>query len=90
MNHDSFKNDKLLLPIAARTVGVIGANLANFQIDTDQDHGGFKMIFSLKKNGQTYATSMDREMFRTPQFTEIKLLLSHVSIIGEAPYRDLL
>jgi len=86
---DSFKNDKLLLPIAARTVGVIGINLANFQIDTDHDHGGFKIIFSLQKNGQTHTTCMDREMFRTPQFTEIRSLLSQVSIIGEAPYRDL-
>jgi len=89
LTDDSFKSDKLLLPIAARTVVAIGANLANFQIDTDHDHGGFKIIFTLQKNGQTHATCMDREMFRTPQFTEIKLLLSQVLIIGEAPYRDL-
>ena len=86
---DSFKNDKLLLPIAARTVGAIGVNLANFQIDTDHDHGGYKLIFSLKKNGQTYATYIDREIFRTPQFTEIRSLLSQVSVIGEAPYKDM-
>jgi len=86
---DSFKNDKLLLPIAARTVGAIGVNLANFQIDTDHDHGGYKIIFSLKKNGQTYATDIDREIFRTPQFMEIRSLLSQVSVIGEAPYQDL-
>jgi DNA gyrase subunit B len=89
LTDDSFKNDKLLLPIAARTVGAIGVDLANFQIDTDQDHGGYKMMFSLKKNGQTHATSIDREIFRTPQFTEIRSLLSQVSIIGEAPYQDL-
>jgi len=89
LTDDSFKNDRFLLPIAARTVGVIGVNLANFQIDTDQDHGGFKIIFTLQKNGQTHVTPMDREIFRTPQFTEIKSLLAQVSIIGEAPYRDL-
>ncbi|MEN6623093.1 MAG: DNA topoisomerase (ATP-hydrolyzing) subunit B [Smithella sp.] len=86
---ESFKDDKLLLPIAARTVGVIGTDSANFQIDTDHDNGGFKIIFSLKKNGQTHAMCMDREMFRTPQFTEIRSLLSQVSIIGEAPYQDI-
>jgi DNA gyrase subunit B len=89
LTDDSFKNDVLLLPIAARTVGAIGTNLTNFQIDTDQDHGGFKIIIALKKNGQTHETFMDRETFRTPQFTEIKALLSQVSVIGEAPYRDL-
>jgi len=89
LTEDSFKNDRLLLPIAARTVGVIGTDLANFQIDTDHDHGGYKMVFLLKKNGQTYTTTIDRETFRTPQFAEIKSLLGQVSIIGEAPYRDL-
>ncbi len=89
LNDDSFKNDKLLLPIAARAVGIIGANLANFQIDTDQDHGGFKIIFSLLKNGEVQAKCMDRETFRSPQFTEIKSLLSQVAVIGEAPYRDI-
>ncbi|MEN6331389.1 MAG: DNA topoisomerase (ATP-hydrolyzing) subunit B [Smithella sp.] len=88
LTDESFKDDKLLLPIAARTVGVIGTSLANFQIDTDQDHGGFKIVFSLKKNGQTHAMCMDRETLRTPQFTEIRSLLSQVSIIGEAPYQD--
>ncbi len=86
---ESFKDDKLLLPIAARTVGVIGTDLANFQIDTDQDHGGYKIVFSMKKNGQTHAMCVDRETFRTPQFTEIRSLLSQVSIIGEAPYQDI-
>ncbi|HPK53013.1 MAG TPA: DNA topoisomerase (ATP-hydrolyzing) subunit B [Smithellaceae bacterium] len=89
LTEDSFKNDRLLLPIAARTVGVIGTDLANFQIDTDHDHGGYNMVFLLKKNGQTYTTTIDRETFRTPQFAEIKSLLGQVSIIGEAPYRDL-
>lgn len=89
LTDDSFKNDRLLLPIAARTVGVIGTDVANFQIDTDQDHGGFRMAFNLKKNGQTYTTTVNRETFRTPQFAEIKLLLTQVAIIGEAPYRDL-
>lgn len=89
LTDESFKDDKLLLPVAARTVGVIGTDLANFQIDTDQDHGGFKIVFSLKKNGQTHTTCMDRETFRTPQFTEIRSLLSQVSVIGEAPYQDI-
>ncbi|NMC96879.1 MAG: DNA gyrase subunit B, partial [Deltaproteobacteria bacterium] len=29
-----------------------------------------------------------REVFRTPQFTDIRSLLDQVSIMGEAPYRD--
>lgn len=89
LNDESFKDDKLLLPIAARTVGAIGTDSINFQIDTDPDHGGFKMIFIMKKDTHTYEKCVDRETFRRPQFAEIRLLLTQVSIIGEAPYRDL-
>lgn len=46
------------------------------------------MVFNLKKNGQVFANCIDRETFRTPQFTELKLLLGQVSIIGEPPYSD--
>ena len=30
----------------------------------------------------------DREIFRTPQFAEIRTLLGQIAIIGEPPYRD--
>ncbi len=89
LNDESFKDDKLLLPIAARTVGAIGTDSINFQINTDPDHGGFKIVFVIKKETHTYEKCMDRETFRRPQFAEIRLLLTQVSIIGEAPYRDL-
>lgn len=89
LNDDSFKDDKLLLPIAARTVGAIGTDQINFQIDTDPDHGGFKIVFIIKKDTHTYEKCLDRETFRRPQFAEIRLLLTQVSIIGEAPYQDL-
>jgi DNA gyrase subunit B len=31
---------------------------------------------------------MDRETFRSPQFTDIKAFLEQVSVVGEPPYRD--
>ncbi|HOW56377.1 MAG TPA: DNA topoisomerase (ATP-hydrolyzing) subunit B [Smithellaceae bacterium] len=88
LTDESFKNKSMLQQVAQRTGMAIGGQFAGFTVETDQDHGGFKIIFNVKKNGHSHTTCMNREIFCTPQFTEIKSLLSQVSIIGEAPYLD--
>ena len=62
--------------------------VADYRIEDDPDHGGYKMVFDLKNNGNIFTTCVDREIFRTPQFGEIRTLLGQVSILGEPPYRD--
>jgi DNA gyrase subunit B len=88
LTDDSFKSEKALASIAKRTGIAMGEVFADFQVEADQDHGGFKVVFNLKNNGQTFSTCVNREVFRTPQFTDIRSLLDQVSIIGEAPYSD--
>jgi DNA gyrase subunit B len=89
LNDESFKSETVLQPIAKRTLKAMKENAIDYVIEQDQDHGGYKIIFNLKKNEQVLANCLDRETFRTPQFSEIKLLLGQVSILGEPPYRDL-
>jgi DNA gyrase subunit B len=88
LTDDSFKSEKALTSIAKRTGIAMGEVFADFQVEADQDHGGFKVVFNLKNNGQTFSTCVNREVFRAPQFTDIRSLLDQVSIIGEAPYSD--
>jgi DNA gyrase subunit B len=88
LTDDSFKSEKALASIAKRTGIAMGEVFADFQVEADQDHGGFKVVFNLKNNGQTFSTCVNREVFRAPQFTDIRSLLDQVSIIGEAPYSD--
>ncbi len=88
LNDECFKSESNLNKIAKRTSKALGEDCADYIVETDQDHGGYKIVFNLKKNGQLFANCIDRETFRTPQFTEIKLQLSQISIIGEPPYRD--
>jgi DNA gyrase subunit B len=88
LNDECFKSEITLNKIAQRTSSVLSEDFVDYTIEVDQDHGGYKMVFNLKKNGQVFANCIDREIFRTPQFTEIKLLLGQVSIMGEPPYRD--
>ncbi len=88
LNDDSFKSEKALSSIAKRTGKALGESFADFEIEQDEDHGGFKMVFNLTKNGQTFPSCMTREVLRTPQFADIRSLLDQVSVMGEAPYRD--
>ncbi|MBN1364866.1 MAG: DNA topoisomerase (ATP-hydrolyzing) subunit B [Syntrophaceae bacterium] len=89
LTDDSFKSEKSLSSIAKRTGGALGESFTKFVIEQDEDHGGFQIVFKLKKkNGQTVSSYVNREVFRTPQFADIRSLLDQVSIIGEAPYSD--
>jgi DNA gyrase subunit B len=88
LTDDSFKNEKSLSSIAKRTGIALGEFFSDFAIEEDQDHGGFKMVFNLTKNGQIFSSCLNREVFRTPQFADIRSILEQVSIMGEAPYSD--
>ena len=88
LTEDSFKNEKALSSIAKRTGTALGESFADFNIEADEDHGGFKIVFNLTKNGQIFPSCLTREVFRTPQFADIRSLLDQVSIMGEAPYSD--
>jgi DNA gyrase subunit B len=88
LNDECFKSEITLNKIAQRTSSALSEDFVDYTIEADQDHGGYKMVFNRKKNGQVFANCIDRETFRTPQFTEIKLLLGQVSIMGEPPYSD--
>lgn len=88
LTDDSFKNQNALSAIAKRTGVALGDSFASFNLEQDEEHGGFKVVFHMKKNGQTAPSCVTREVFRTPQFTDIRSLLDQVSIMGEAPYSD--
>jgi DNA gyrase subunit B len=45
------------------------------------------MVFQLRRNGHLLTTCVDREIFRTPRFAELKAAISQVTLLGEAPYR---
>lgn len=86
---ETFQNENELLKIAGRTVVALGnETIVDYRIDEDPEHGGYKMIFSIRKNGTIAISCIDRETFLTPQFGEIRNQLAQVAILGEPPYLD--
>src|SRR4030042_6858660 len=72
LKDESFKSEKVLQPVAKRTLKAMKENVTDYVIEQDQDHGGYKIVFNIKKNGQAITNCMDRETFRAPQFTHMK------------------
>ena len=86
---ETFQNEHELLKVAGRTVVALGSDMiSDYRIDSDPDHGGYKIVFDIRQNGKMVTNCIDHETFRTPQFGEIRNLLGQVSVLGEPPYHD--
>ncbi len=82
-----FKTQDAMEKVLRRTVKVLGDALLEAMVDQDPEHGMYKMMFRLSRNGQERLTCIDRDMLKNPKFVEIKALLSQVIVMGEPPYR---
>jgi DNA gyrase subunit B len=59
----------------------------DFTVDMDQEHGLYKMVFTILQDGRRLTTCVDKDTVRTPKFTELKALINQLAVLGEAPYR---
>ena len=84
---NDFKSEKALLKVAKRTTKAIGERLVDCRPDADPAYeDGYRLILDYRMKGQIFRTVLDREIFKSPRFIEIKELLNQVSAIGEPPY----
>jgi DNA gyrase subunit B len=81
-----FNSEEALLKVARRTRMAIGERLEGDRTEPDPEHSGYKLMLDYRMKGKIFTTVLDREIFKTPRFIEIKELLNQVSILGEAPY----
>jgi DNA gyrase subunit B len=81
-----FDSEDALLKVARRTRMAVGARIETYRTEPDPEHSGFKLILDYRMKGQIFTTVLDREIFKSPRFIEIKELLNQVNILGEAPY----
>jgi DNA gyrase subunit B len=98
LTEGDFKSKEALTKVAKRTAkAAVGGsiqsqlefmeNIVDYAVEEDQEHGLYKMIFTIKKDGRSAVTCIDKDTIRSPKFTESKALLSQVTVLGEAPYR---
>jgi DNA gyrase subunit B len=83
---EDLNSEAALMKVAKRTKMAIGERLVGFRTEPDPEHSGFKLLLDYRMKGQVFATCIDKEIFKTPRFIEVKELLSQVGSLGEAPY----
>jgi DNA gyrase subunit B len=87
LTEEDFRAEEALTRVARRTAMALGDLLEGFSIDTDQEHGRWKIVFRVRRNGRILTTCVDRDVLRLPKFAEIRSLLNQIAVLGEAPYR---
>jgi DNA gyrase subunit B len=82
-----FSNQESLGKVAQRVSASLGNKLERFDLESDQEHGNWKICFYIKSNGNLTKTVFSVESFKLPKFTEIKALFIQIDALGTAPYK---
>jgi len=81
-----FMDDIILSKTGKRISNAVENRINSWWTDEDEEHGGYKLFFSLKTNGQDHTTWIDKDIFNMPKFSEAKVHISQLTPLGEAPY----
>jgi len=82
-----FKTEDSLKKVGERLSGLLGDCLQEVRIEFDPEHGLYKLIMRICRNGYSRITCIDHDLLRQPKFVEIKNLISQLSALGASPYR---
>jgi len=82
-----FRSEEALQRVTKRTALAVGEKVIASEVVIDPDRGGMKMTFTVTRDGIETVTCIDRDLFHNPKFTEIRVLLSGLSVMGELPYQ---
>ncbi|MBU0651975.1 MAG: DNA topoisomerase (ATP-hydrolyzing) subunit B [Proteobacteria bacterium] len=84
---EDFRTEEVLAKVAKRTGMALGEDLEGVDIEMDQEHGRWRMVFRMRRSGRVAVTIIERDTLKLPKFAEIRALLGQITVLGEAPYR---
>lgn len=85
-SESDFNEEITLSKIGKRIRKAIGEDDIDVWTEEDMERGGYKLFFSVSRNGQANITWINKDIITLPKFTEAKMLLKQMSLLGEAPY----
>ena len=65
---EDFRTEESLAKVAKRTGMALGESLDGVDIEMDQEHGRWKMVFRIRRSGQVQTTCIDRDILKLPKF----------------------
>jgi DNA gyrase subunit B len=84
---EDFRNDRALQELAGRTIAALGGRVQDYALEIDQEHSGYRLLFHINRDDQTLTTSIDRDVYRAPKFSEIRSLFNQLQVLGLPPYK---
>jgi DNA gyrase subunit B len=72
--------------VGKRVARLLGDQVVQFVTDFNLEHGGYNLVFTIRRDGLETATTIDQDLFATPKFIEARNLLSQLKALGEAPF----
>ncbi len=85
-NEDVFRDEKILLNVGKRIKMAMEDRVTDYWTEADEEHGGYKIFFSIAENGRSLKVYHDRDIFNVPKFARARELLNQLNYLGEAPY----
>src|SRR5437899_11469525 len=90
-NEETLKDEKALKSIGSRLASyahLITPEQAplSCSLEEDAEHNCFKLIVSTRANGTGFQTVVDREFLASPEYREIKKLITDLLSLGMPPY----
>ncbi|MDP2840317.1 MAG: DNA gyrase subunit B, partial [Syntrophales bacterium] len=68
---EDFRTEEALAKVAKRTGMALGEDLEGIDIEMDQEHGRWRMVFRMRRSGRVAVTIIDRDILKLPKFAEI-------------------
>ena len=85
LQDDYFRNSEKLEEIAKRTAAA-DVGVQSYTREIDPEHGIYRVLFKISREGKVTTTTVDRDVFRSPKFTELRMHLSQIRVLGAPPY----
>jgi DNA gyrase subunit B len=86
LKDDDFRQGDKIKAVALKTLAM-DADIQDYTLEIDPEHGIYRILFQVLRDGQVFPTAMDRDIFRSPKFAELRTQLSQIQLLGAPPYR---
>jgi DNA gyrase subunit B len=81
-----FGSEMALDAVGKRVARLLGEQVVHVSSEFNLEHGGYNLVFTIRRDGLELNTTIDGDIFLTPKFIEARNLLSQLKALGEAPF----
>ncbi len=81
-----FSSEHALAAVGKRVARLLGEQVVQVGTDFNLEHGGYNLVFTVRRDGLETNTVIDGDLFASPKFIEARNLLAQLKALGEPPF----